>query len=87
VPPADPPRVGYTVREFALRYRIGKDKVRNWIATGQLGAVNVAAALGRKPRWVIPPEAVIAFERRRAGGPAAKTQIRRRRVEGTDYYP
>ena len=82
----DIPR-GYTTADLAKRYRVSVDKVRAWINRGELAAVNTATALCGRPRWVIPPEALAAFEQRRAGGPAPKPQRRRRRQEALDFYP
>ena len=77
-----------TVREFANRYCVGEDKVRGWIARGELQAVNTANALCGRPRWVILPEALEVFEKRRRGGPVQKAQGRRhRRTQEIDYYP
>src|SRR4051794_21965418 len=67
--PTPPAQAGYTVADVARRLRVGEDKVRGWIARGELAAINTATALCGKPRWVIPPEALAAFERSRAGGP------------------
>jgi len=79
---------GFTVADVAQRYRVGEDKVRGWINRGELRAVNTAATLCGKPRWVIPPEALAEFERRRAGGPAPKAPRRRRPAAGfVDYFP
>jgi excisionase family DNA binding protein len=69
------PAAGLTVREVARRYRICKNKVRRWIANGELRAVNTVTVLCGRPRWIIPPDALPEFERRRPaaaeGGPAA----------------
>src|SRR5262249_34979453 len=76
---------GLVVADVARRYRVSPSKVRAWIAAGELTAVNTAAPLAR-PRWVIPADALAAFERRRAGG-APRTPIRRpRRRQAVDYY-
>jgi transposase len=80
------PQAGLTVREVARRYRVGEDKVRAWIARGELAAVNTAAVLCGRPRWVILPDALAGFERRRAGGPPPKP-CRRVRQVGIDFYP
>jgi hypothetical protein len=86
-PLADP--TGLTVRELAQRYRVSPEKVRSWINSGQLAAVNTATNLCGKPRWVVPPENLAAFERRRQGGPApvAAAPRRRRLVGQIDYFP
>jgi hypothetical protein len=80
---------GLTVRDFARRYRVGEDKVRCWIARGELRAVNTAAVLCGRPRWVIPAEALVEFERRRAGGrqPKPTPSRQRRRAKEIDFYP
>jgi hypothetical protein len=46
---------GLTVRDVARRYRVGEDKVRGWIARGELAAINTATVMCGRPRWVIPP--------------------------------
>jgi hypothetical protein len=78
---------GLTVRDVARRYRVSPDKVRGWIVRGELDAVNTSAVLCSKPRWVITPEALAAFERSRHGGPPPTPLRRRRRREVKDYYP
>jgi len=85
--PIDAPP-GLTVAEVARRYRVGEDKVRGWIRRGELHAVNTADAKCKRPRWVIPPDALIPFERQRAGAAPPKAPRRRRRSAGpVDYYP
>jgi excisionase family DNA binding protein len=49
------PAAGMTVREVARRYRVGEDKVRGWIQRGEMRAVNTAATLCGRPRWVVLP--------------------------------
>ena len=84
----DPPAGGLTVREVARRYRVGEDKVRLWIRRGELRAINTAAVACARPLFVIPPEALSEFERRRAGALPPKPQRQCRRKSGTiDYYP
>jgi hypothetical protein len=78
---------GYTVPEVARRYRVGQDKVRGWIRRGELAAVNTAAVLCGKPRWVITPDALAAFEKLRAGGPTPKPSRSRRQPVVIDFYP
>jgi hypothetical protein len=76
-----------TVRDVARRYRVNPDKVRAWIARGELAAINTAAAVCGRPRWVILPDALAAFERRRAGGPTPGAPRRRQRAYAVDFYP
>jgi hypothetical protein len=75
------------VRELARRYRVGEDKVRSWIKKGELRAVNTAAVLCGKPRWVVSEEALVEFERRRSSAPPAKPPTPRRRNAIKDFYP
>ncbi len=79
--------VGLTVRDVARRLRVGEDKVRGWIARRELAAVNTAATLCGRPRWVISPKALAEFEKRRAGGTPPKPTMRKRRSEVVVYYP
>jgi uncharacterized protein YjcR len=79
--------IGYTVADVARRYRVSPDKVRAWIARGELSAVNTAAVLCGKPRWVVMPDALLAFEERRRGGPAPKTPRRRKASCRVDFFP
>lgn len=77
-----------TVRDVAKRYRCSPDKIRLFIARGELAAVNIATALCGRPRWVITTEALADFEKRRAGGPPPKPARRKRKPTGlVDYYP
>src|SRR5262245_4452478 len=86
IPPEPAPR-GLTVEDVARRYRISPDKVRAWIASGELPAVNTAATLCGRPRWVIQPEALADFEKARRGGPPPAQRRKRRRAGEVDYFP
>jgi excisionase family DNA binding protein len=81
------PGAGLTVEDVARRLRVGPDKVRSWITRGELKAVNTAAQLCGKPRWVITPEAIADFEQRRSSAPAPKPRRRRRQSTLVDFYP
>jgi hypothetical protein len=78
---------GLTVPEFSRRYRVSEDKVRGWIARGELPAVNVATNLSGRPRWRIMPDAVTQFEKVRGSTPPPKPPRRRHRPEVHDFYP
>jgi transposase len=81
------PTGGLTVHDVARRYRVGEDKVRAWIRRGELHAINTAAAVCGRPRWVITPEALAEFEKWRSGARPEKPPRRRRRQEMIDYFP
>jgi hypothetical protein len=85
--PGDHAAAGLTVKDLARRYRIGEDKVRTFIARGELKAINTAAVLCGRPRWVVPVEALAEFEQRRASGPPPKPRRRHRRTTAAVYYP
>jgi excisionase family DNA binding protein len=79
---------GFTVAEIARRYRVGEDKVRAWIARGELRAINTAGSLCGRPRYVILPEALAEFERGRQAGPPPKPPRRQRKPRDcVDYFP
>jgi excisionase family DNA binding protein len=81
------PSAGLTVREVARRLRVSPEKVRNWIKTGRLGAINTSEARCGKPRFVVLPEHLAAFERQRSAGPPPKPLRRQKRTVRVDYYP
>jgi hypothetical protein len=60
---------GFTVRDAPMRYRVSPDKIRAWIRQGRLQAINTAANLAAKPRFVILPHHLAEFEKGRATGP------------------
>ncbi len=84
--PADPLTRGLTPRELARVLRVSPERVRAWIAKGELLAVNTASS-GERPRWVILPDALAALLARRQASPPAKTVRRRRQPALIDYYP
>ena len=79
---------GLTPREVAARLRVSAEKVRSWIVSGKLAAVNTADAGCGKPRFVIMPEALSAFERSRSAAALPKP-VKRRRPSGgqVDFFP
>jgi excisionase family DNA binding protein len=83
----EPLQAGLTVADVARRYRVGEDKIRRWISTGELRATNTATVLCGRPRWVISPDALAEFERRRASGPPPKVSRRPRHAAAIDYFP
>jgi hypothetical protein len=86
---ANPARArGLTIAEIAERYRVSPDKVRNWIRSGELAALNTSSAACGKPRFVVTPESLANFESGRQAATAPKPAPRRRRkTGGIDFYP
>ena len=76
-----------TPPEIAERYRISPDKVRQWIESGQLRAVDVSVKPGTgRPRWRIHPADLIAFESSRTATPPVKPQRRRKPANVVEYF-
>lgn len=68
----------YTPPEVATALRVDSAKVRTWILSGALPAVNLASAGRSRPRWRVSPTDLEAFLEARRHKPRAKP-IRRRR--------
>jgi hypothetical protein len=78
---------GRTVADLARRYRVSEDKIRSWIRRGELFAINTSTVLCSRPRFVVPPEALAAFERGRAAADPPKPKRRPRLPDEIDYFP
>jgi hypothetical protein len=80
---------GLTVPEFARRYRIGKDRVRAMIRRGELAAINTAPHRCGRPRFIITPEAMAAFEQGHAAqADTPKPRRKKRRPKGyIEFFP
>jgi hypothetical protein len=78
---------GLTVRDVARRYRVSPDKVRLWIKSGILAAINTADKRCGRPRFVVLPEALTAFERSRQAAAPPQPAKRRKRVAIIDFFP
>jgi len=76
--------VALTLPEFCEFYRIGHDKALGWIRNGKLRAINVSN--GRRPRYVITPDAVAEWEHSRSNAPPSPPRVIRRkpRIVGRD---
>jgi hypothetical protein len=74
----------FTPAEIATRFNCLPAKVRDWIKTGQLSAINAATdPRGKKPRWQITAESLEAFERSRSSKPATSRTARPRKRDTT----
>lgn len=80
---------GYSVEDLARRWRIGPDRIRGMITRGELPALNTSDSSVKRPRYIILPEAVAAWERSKQTGTAEPKAAPRRRRQPTvrDYYP
>lgn len=79
-PMLTPPRV-------AQHFGVSADKVRAWITSGQLDAIDVSTRPGGRPRWRISEANLLEFEARRAATPPPKPKRRRRRDPAiTEYF-
>ena len=80
---------GMTPREVARRYRVSAEKVRAMIERGELGALNLVSARSGKPRYVVLPEHLAAFEHKRAAAAPKPAPAKKPRHPAgfVDYFP
>jgi excisionase family DNA binding protein len=78
---------GYTTADIARRYRVSEDKVRRWITSGELRAINTSSTRCGRPRYVVTADALAAFEAGRSAAPPPKPPRRPRLSAVKDYYP
>jgi hypothetical protein len=76
-----------TPREVARLYRVSPDRVRAWIQTGELKAINTARARCTRPRFIVLPRHLQEFERSRQVSLPTKPPRRRSRPCQVDFYP
>ena len=79
------PAHGLSPAEVARYLRIGPDRIRSLIRTGQLGAVNVGSA-GR-PRFVVLPAHLATFIEANTAAPPARPKRRRKPPLMVDFFP
>lgn len=78
---------GYTPNELARLLRVSPERVRGWIRSGELPAIDTGAVRCGRPRYIILPHHLAEWERGRRVSPPPKPQRRRRRQVLVDYYP
>ncbi len=66
----------HSVQEVAQTLDVSSANVLDWIASGELQAVNVAAGRGARPRWRVSPEAVRQFEVARSNRSTQRACVR-----------
>jgi hypothetical protein len=78
---------GFTVLDVARRYRVGPDRVRQWIKTGQLAAVNTRSR-SKRCRYVVTLEALLLFEKAHAAATPTPIRRKKRKKRGeVDFFP
>jgi excisionase family DNA binding protein len=75
-----------TVPELAHYLRIGQDRIRTMIRSGQLQAIDTSGARCARPRWVVLPHQLAAWEQAHAAAPPPKLPRRRKRPYAVDYF-
>ena len=75
-----------TPPELAKRWRVKPSKVTGWISRGEIFAINVATNPAGRPRWRIPPSAIVEFEMARATKLAVKPMRRRRDATVIEFF-
>ena len=76
-----------TPPELARRWSVKPEKILAWIHSGELRAINVATERRGRPRHLIDPNEVEAFEQRRAVVERPVVYRRRdRRSNGVRHY-
>lgn len=74
----------YTINDLMQRYSVTQQTVLGWIHSGELRAINVGRAPGKKkPRWRITQQSLDAFEALRTPSPP-QPRTRRRKQATTD---
>jgi len=73
--------------DLSKLWGIGPDKIRRWILSGELPAINIAFSRDRRPRYLIDLADIRAFESKRAVTPVVSISRRRRTTgPGKSYF-
>jgi hypothetical protein len=86
-PPPEPINTGYTVPELAPLLRVSEDRVRAWIKSGALPAINTNDAKCGRPRFIVLPEQLAEFCRSRSAAQPQPAPRRPRRKAEVDHFP
>lgn len=65
----------YTTIEIAKKLRVNRDKVIDWINSGQLPAINVSSSNSSRPRYRVEESALQQFLIQRSSVPRSSTQF------------
>jgi excisionase family DNA binding protein len=67
--------------------RVGRAKVRRWVESGELAAVDVAGARCGRAQLRVLPDALAAFLRGRQAAQPPQPRRMQKRMAIVDYYP
>ena len=82
------PSHGLTPTELGHYLRVSPDYIRDEIRAGRLGAINTSRQRCRRPRYVVLPHHLAAWERSHAAAiPEQLVPRQRKRTQQVDYYP
>jgi hypothetical protein len=81
-----PPR-SWTPPQLAKLLQVSPQKIRAWIASGTLGAINTATHECQRPQYVVLEHHLREFEQRRSAAPPPKPKRPRRKPAMIDFYP
>jgi hypothetical protein len=74
--------VFFAIADVAAALHVDERRVRDWIKSGELRAVNCGSKMnGKKPRWRISEADVVMFLTARSATPAPKPVRQRRRAD------
>ena len=76
----------WTPSEVAKRLRVSPDKVRSWIRTGELRAIDVSSVGSQRKRFLVDLDDLVVFEEARAVVGARSRRRTRRRVTGVREF-
>jgi len=71
---------------LAKRWRCTPARVVTLIKRGDLAGFTLSPATARRPRWLVNPDDVLAFERARATTPQPKATRRRNASKPTRHF-
>lgn len=75
-----------TPPELARRWRCAPETVLGLIRKGYLRAFTLSPPGARRPRWRIPPDAIVEYEQRRSARMPEKPMRRRRQPDVIPYF-
>ena len=75
---------GFKPPELAKQWGVSPDKVRAWILSGELEAIDISKTQGGRPRYLIPQAAIEAFEACRSIQTPPEPSPRRTRQAGDE---